>query len=140
MTISSIFSPGLSIGSVKDLPERLLSIPRWLNAKRNEEMAVATTKNFESLFMGFSFGCSLDKKRQKLNRSGKTGHRQINSLQSPSTSLKPGGAMTWSVCIQTKPVVTAIAKMTNSPVRSTRRIGNTLGETDVFVDMAYSFL
>src|SRR6266498_2866070 len=98
MTISSIFSPGLSIASVKYLPERLLWISRWLNAKRNEETAVATTKNLESLFMGFSFQYNLVNEHQKLNRSGKTGHRQMNSLQSPSRSLKPGGAITWSVC------------------------------------------
>ena len=63
----------------------------------------------------------------------------MNSLQSPSISLKPGGAMTWSVCIQTKPVVTTILKMIISPVTSTRRIGITFGEADVFVDMADSF-
>ena len=64
----------------------------------------------------------------------------MNSLQSPSINLKPGGAITWSVWIQTKPVVTAVAKMIISPVTSTRRIGNTFGEADVFVDMVYSFL
>src|SRR6266498_5959615 len=64
----------------------------------------------------------------------------MKNLQSPSMSLKPGGAITWSVCIQTKPVVTATARRIISPVTNTRRIGNTFGETDVFVDMAYSFL
>jgi hypothetical protein len=63
----------------------------------------------------------------------------MNSVQSSSINLRPGGAITWFVCIQTKPVVTAIAKMIISPVISTRRIGNTFGETDVFVDMADSF-
>jgi hypothetical protein len=64
----------------------------------------------------------------------------MNSVQSSSINLKPGGAIMWSVCIQTKPVVTAIAKMIISPVTSTRRVGNTFGETEVFVDMADSFL
>lgn len=64
----------------------------------------------------------------------------MNSLQSPSISLKPGGAITRSVCIQTKPVVTAIARMMISPVRSTRRIGITFGEVDLFINMASSFL
>jgi hypothetical protein len=32
--------------------------------KRKAEMAIATTRNLESVFMGFSFGCSLDKEHQ----------------------------------------------------------------------------
>jgi hypothetical protein len=103
-------------------------------------MKVAIIKNFRSLFIRFSFGCGLDKELQKLNSSGKTGHRQTKNFQSPSISLKPGGAITGSVCVQTKPVVTATAKIIVSPVRSTRRIGNTFGEADVFIDMEYSFL
>ena len=64
----------------------------------------------------------------------------MKNLQSPSISLKPGGAITWSVCIQTKPVVMAIPKRIISPVTSTRRIGIPFGEADVFIDMASSFL
>ena len=70
----------------------------------------------------------------------KRGHRQMKNLQSPSSSRKPGVAITWSVCIQTKPVVTTIPKMIISPMISTRRIGITFGEAEVFIDMAYSFL
>ena len=70
----------------------------------------------------------------------KRGHRQMKNLQSPSISLKPGGAITWSVCIQTKPVVTAIPKRIISPMASTRRIGIPFGKADVFIDMASSFL
>jgi hypothetical protein len=87
--------------------------------------------------MRFSLGYSLNKGHQKLK---KTGHWQRKNLQSPSRSLKPGGAITWSVCVQTKPVVTTTAKIIISPVRSTRRVGNTFGETDGVFDMAYSFL
>jgi hypothetical protein len=94
MTISSIFSPGLTVGSVKYPLEKYLSIARWLNAKTKEEMAMATTKNLESLFIGFSFGCGLDKEHQKFKISGKMGHRQIKNLQYASINLKPGGAMT----------------------------------------------
>jgi hypothetical protein len=47
--------------SVKNLPEKRLSISRWLNATRKEDMAIATTRNLESLFIEFSFGCSLVK-------------------------------------------------------------------------------
>jgi hypothetical protein len=90
--------------------------------------------------MGFSFRSSVDKKHQKVNRFGKRGHRQIKNLQSPSMSLKPGGAITWSVWIQTKPVVMAIPKRIISPVTSTLRVGIPFGEADVFIDMAYSFL
>jgi hypothetical protein len=72
--------------------------------------------------------------------SPKRGHRQMKNLQSPSSSLKPGGAITWSVCIQIKPVVTAITRRIISPMTSTRRFGIPFGEADVFIDMAYSFL
>jgi len=72
--------------------------------------------------------------------SPKEGHRQTKNLQSPSNSLKPGGAIAWSVCIQTKPVVRAIPRMKISPMRSMRRTVITFGEADVFTDMAFSFL
>lgn len=64
----------------------------------------------------------------------------MKNLQSPSISLKPGGAITWSVCIQMKPVVTAIPRRIISPVRSTQRIGIAFGAADVFVDITCSFL
>jgi len=63
----------------------------------------------------------MDKEHQKLNRSGNTGHRQMKNRQYASISLRPGGAMVWSVCIQTKPVVMAALKSTINPTISTGR-------------------
>lgn len=62
----------------------------------------------------------------------------MNSVQSSFINLKPGGAITWSVRIQIKPIVIATARKIIRLVKSTRRSGNTFIETDVFVDMAAS--
>jgi hypothetical protein len=47
ITISSTVSPGWSIEPVRNVPEKRLSISRWVNAKREADSTVTMTKNLE---------------------------------------------------------------------------------------------